>query len=344
LSDRDEPSAIQDQQPAAAHPATARLPASFNLLSIFVGREGLRAGWGILLFVVLLEGLPYVVNPLVQLLLPGAAIGAGEIPARYAFAFEGAGVLCVLIAMGVLAMIERRPVLAYGLRPQRRTFNFLAGLITGVLLLSLLIACLRATGLLIFDTRLLFGPAMFRYGSIWLAGFLLVGLREELVSRGYLQFTLTRGLAAIYRSLLGESRAEAFAFWTAALILSIAFGAGHRANPGESPLGLLSAGLAGFLLCLSLWRTGSLWWAIGFHASWDWAQSFLYGVADSGLIIKGRLFATHPIGRPYLSGGLTGPEGSILLLPVMAVGAALILFTLPGTPAQYGWEGAALPD
>ena len=340
MPETEEPNAIPDPQPLPASPAVTPAPLAFNPLNIFVGRDGLRAGWGVLLFVVLLEGLTYVVIPLVQALFPWSPGMGGQIPPHAAFAFEGAGVLCVLAAMAVLAKIEARPMSTYGFRPQRRAFNFLAGLITGVLLLSLLIVCLRATGLLAFDTRLLFGSAMFRYGGIWLAGFFLVGLREELVSRGYLQFTLTRGLTAIYRRVFRASHAETFAFWTAALVLSVAFGVGHRANPGESPLGLLSAGLAGCLLCLSLWRTGSLWWAIGFHASWDWAQSFLYGVADSGLMIQGRLFATHPVGRPYLSGGLTGPEGSILLLPVMAVGAAVILFTLPRAPANYVREGA----
>src|ERR1019366_3201038 len=46
-------------------------------------------------------------------------------------------------------------------------------------------------------------------------------------------------------------------------------------NPGESPIGMLSAGLVGMVFCFSLWRTGSLWWAIGFHTAWDWSQSFL---------------------------------------------------------------------
>jgi hypothetical protein len=182
---------------------------------------------------------------------------------------------------------------------------------------------------------LLFGGSILHYGFIWAAGFMLVGIAEESTTRAYAQFTLTRGLSAIYRSLFDESKANALGFWTAAILLSFLFGFEHRTNPGESPLGLLSAGLAGFLFSFSLWRTGSLWWALGFHASWDWAQSFLYGVADSGLMVKGHLFATHPVGRPFLSGGLTGPEGSLLLLPIVAVGAIAIVVTLPRTHAGY---------
>jgi hypothetical protein len=82
---------------------------------------------------------------------------------------------------------------------------------------------------------------------------------------------------------------------------------------------------------LSLWRTGSLWWAIGFHTSWDWAQSFLYGVPDSGLIAQYHLLATHPVGKPILSGGSTGPEGSIFIVAILVLISLIILFTLPRT-------------
>ena len=50
---------------------------------------------------------------------------------------------------------------------------------------------------------------------------------------------------------------------------------------------------------------------IGFHAVWDWSQSFLFGVADSGNISVGRLLSTHPTGKTIFSGGTDGPEGSI---------------------------------
>jgi membrane protease YdiL (CAAX protease family) len=251
------------------------------------------------------------------------------------FASEGLTVFSVAFATLVMAKVERRKISVYGFNRQCRLRNFSTGLACGVALLSLLVVLLRAAGLLVFDSRLLFGGSILRYGLTWAAGFLLVGIAEESTTRAYAQFTLTRGLSAIYRLLLSEPKANALGFWTAAILLSFLFGFGHRSNPGESPLGLLSAGLAGFLFCFSLWRTGSLWWAIGFHATWDWAQSFLYGVADSGLMVKGHLFATHPVGRPFLSGGLTGPEGSLLLLPVVVVGAIAIVVTLPHTHAGY---------
>ncbi|MFZ0283652.1 MAG: CPBP family intramembrane glutamic endopeptidase [Terriglobales bacterium] len=133
----------------------------------------------------------------------------------------------------------------------------------------------------------------------------------------------------MYRRIFHTGHSSALGFWTSALLFSIVFGLGHRSNPGESPIGLLSAGLGGMVFCLSLWRTRSLWWAIGFHTSWDWSQSFLYGVADSGLTTQYHLLATHPVGKPILSGGTTGPEGSIFIVGALLLVTVIIFLTLP---------------
>jgi membrane protease YdiL (CAAX protease family) len=345
----------QPPQPTDIAAPVPPAPPHFTVRDIFVGADGIRAGWSLLLFAVLFFVLLVVSGFLLgrvhdrrsgarstsQSQPQPAPPPSAPMSARVVYADEGVPLLCVALATWLMAKIERRPVLAYGFLPARALRNFATGLAWGIALLSLLVLMLRAAGLLVFDARLLFGGSILHYGIIWLAGFLLVALSEESLTRGYLQFTLTRGLSGTYRLLFGADHANRAGFWIAALILSFAFGIGHRPNPGESPLGLLSAGLAGFLFCFSLWHTGSLWWAIGFHASWDWAQSFLYGVPDSGLMAQGHLYATHPAGRPYLSGGLTGPEGSLLLLPVILAGAAAIVLTLPRT--HSGYEAANAP-
>ena len=315
---------------------SARPPEGQSTLHyILFGPEGLRAGWGIILFVAIYFAMARCLRPLQKVLLHAPPIQGDLLSARQTFSLEGAGITAVLVAMGMIARLERRRPTAYGLPRENRAKYFFVGLAWGLALLSLLVFLLRACGLLIFDARLLTGAVAFRYSIVWLAGFLLVGVQEELFSRGFLQFTLTRGLRSIFRWFFGSRHANALGFWIAAAALSWLFGAGHSHNPDESPLGLLSAGLAGFLFCLSLWRTGSLWWAIGFHAAWDWAQSFLYGVPDSGLMARGHLFATHTVGRPWLSGGVTGPEGSILFLPVALAGAGIVLLTLPRTHEGY---------
>ncbi len=323
-----------------------------GLRYVFMGAEGLRAGWGILIFVAIMFAVGAAVHfvqitikhhrsgvSVTQSAADAKAEAAKPMAPRAAIIGEGSTFLVVMLATFVMSRIERRRFGVYGLGGTRRLPQFLAGLFWGVVCLSLLVGLLRWSGFLVFDARLLSGGAALSYGLIWAVGFLFVALLEETMLRGYLQYTLARGLAGVYGAIFKESRhRHAVGFWAAALVLSFVFGLGHGHNPGESPIGLLAAGLAGLVFCFALYRTGSLWWAIGIHTSWDWAQSFLYGVADSGLMAEGHLFATHAVGKPILSGGLTGPEGSIFVILVLAVVALIIRLTLRPAPAIAAYD------
>ncbi|MGB8888848.1 MAG: CPBP family intramembrane glutamic endopeptidase [Candidatus Korobacteraceae bacterium] len=321
--------ALEPTQPTPPPPPSV-------LRKVFIGNDGLRAGWSLLIFVAIMAVLLFSANRIAHKIHPPAhktANTASEVSPVQGLTGEAIPFLLTLLASWIMSKIERRPNSVYGLGGSRKLPNFFAGLAWGVTCLSLLVLTLWKTGLLVIDSRLLSGSAIFGYGAIWLIGFLLVALTEEYLTRGYLQYTLTRGLAGVYEWVFKTRHGKALGFWTAALVFSILFGLGHSNNPGESPIGLLSAGLAGLVFCFSLWRTGSLWWAIGFHCSWDWAQSFLYGVADSGLMVQHHLLATHPVGKPILSGGATGPEGSIFIVAILALISIIVLVTLPG--ARY---------
>ena len=141
----------------------------------------------------------------------------------------------------------------------------------------------------------------------WGGTFILVGLAEEFAFRGYLQFTLTTGMG----------------FWPSAILLSLLFGLAHTGNPGESKSGVISVVLFGLLFCLFLRRTGNLWWAVGFHAGWDWGQTFFYGVADSGIPPYHNLFNSTFAGPRWLTGGTVGPEASVFTPIVLVIVAAL---------------------
>jgi membrane protease YdiL (CAAX protease family) len=243
---------------------------------------------------------------------------------------EGVVLVLVSLATLILSRIERRPVGVYGLGGPGRLRLFLHGLFWGLVLLSVLVLVLWQAHLLVFDRLLLAPVAIFRYAAVWAFGFLIVALFEETFLRGYLQFTLTRGLSALYRpSPHPSGRRLRLLDRRPRPLLHLRFG--HSNNPGESPFGLFAVGLFGLTFIFSLWRTGSLWWAIGAHTSWNWAQSFLYGVGDSGNMIRYHLLASHPIGQPLLSGGTTGPEGSIFVLPTLALLAVAAFFAVPRT-------------
>jgi uncharacterized protein len=100
------------------------------------------------------------------------------------------------------------------------------------------------------------------------------------------------------------------------LILSVA----HAGNSGEAMLGLVGVFAVGLLACLMLRRTGDLWFPIGFHFSWDYAESFIFGVPDSsGNVAAGHLLSTHMHGSKWLTGGSVGPEGSLLVFVLLGL-------------------------
>ena len=58
--------------------------------------------------------------------------------------------------------------------------------------------------------------------------------------------------------------------------------------------------------------SGNLWMPIGFHLAFDWGETYLYGVPNSGHVLPGHLLSGSSSGAWWLSGGTVGPEGSVL--------------------------------
>jgi len=326
---------------AAAWPAPP--PPVDDPTNPFVGRFGVRAIWGLLIFIALFIVISLSLNVATrvaegktpfpkstQTAKPPAS--TDEIP-RSAIIGDGEVFISVAAVCWILTKIERRRFGVFGIG-RNRLRDFLPGAFWGLACLSLLVGVLKATHVLVFDGRALSGSAIYLSGAKWLLAFLCVGFAEEYLTRGYLQYTLTRGFFTMAERI-SVTHARAIAFWSTAVVMSCVFGIGHLFNPGESAPGIAAVFLAGMVFTYALWRTGSLWWAIGFHMAWDWAQSFLYGVPDSGFLSAGRLFNTHPVGNPLLSGGTDGPEGSIYVLPTLLLVALIIRFTTsPGAQPE----------
>jgi len=266
--------------------------------TLFFGSEGLRPGWGLLFFVVLYSALRQI--SLWLWLDYSPVIGA-----KWAtLVDEGVLFLAAAIPAIVLGRIEHRPWRCYGLQV-RGAFEslFWNGILWGFSAISLLMVALHEFHAFDFGHLVLHGVRLAKFGGFWAVMFLSVGLYEEFFYRGYSQFTLARGIG----------------FWPAALALSSVFGLMHLHNPGEQWQGVLAAAVIGFFFCFTLRRTGSLWFAVGFHAAWDWGETFFYSVPDSGMESPGHLLSSSLHGPAWLSGGSVGPEGSVLCFAVVGV-------------------------
>ena len=292
--------------------------------SILFGPHGLRAGWSILLYVGVLMSLMFLAGFELRWfalrLHQHMPSNGGDFHPALAIVSEAITLLAVVLATALMARLEQRRVAFYGLAGFDRVRQFFIGIVCGFIFLSLLIGILLATHHLeLSQTHMPVGQLL-GYAAAWGLCFLLVGMTEEFLLRGYLLFTLARGIR----------------FWPAAFVLAILFGALHKGNSGESPFGLVAAALIALVFSLSLWRLGHLWWAIGFHMAWDWAESFFYGTPDSGTVSTGRMMHAHPMGSLLLSGGATGPEGSIWVALVILLAALFVWKTQPNRGIQFG--------
>jgi membrane protease YdiL (CAAX protease family) len=289
-----------DAAPQIASPHSRR----FLLESIFLGPNGLRAGWRATLFVAMFLFLVSFGGSALRLLHLSVLVQAGPITPFILGAQEGLAALCSIAAALIMSRLERRRFGDYGM-PLRQAFgkNFWLGTVWGIAAISALMLVIRELGGYSFGMVDLSPSAVIRYGLEWAAVFFLVGIYEEFFFRGYLQFTLSSGMG----------------FWPAALLLSLAFGAVHLRNPGEGPVGALSVFVIGMFFCFTLRRTGALWLAIGMHAAYDFGETYLYSVPDSGIVMPGHLLASSFHGPAWLTGGTVGPEGSIFDFVILAI-------------------------
>ncbi|MGH9515712.1 MAG: lysostaphin resistance A-like protein [Terriglobales bacterium] len=291
----------QNAGPESAHSPVFPEAKSTFLHSFFVGPDGLRAGWRFAIYLAAFFALLFLISFVTK---PFLHLHPHQKPPVWVLLLgELESLLAAIIPALAIARLEKRPFGAYGL-PSQGAFGkqFWIGVIWGICAITLLLAVMRGVGVFYFGGLALHGARILKFATFWGALFLVVGLFEEFVARGYTQFTLARGMG----------------FWPAAVLLSAAFGAIHLGNPGEAWVGALAAACIGLFFCLTLQRTGTLWFAVGMHASWDWGESFLYSVPDSGQVAPGHLLSSSFHGARWLTGGSVGPEGSVLVFVLIA--------------------------
>jgi membrane protease YdiL (CAAX protease family) len=282
---------------------------------LFTNQGRLRSGWGCALFVLLTLGLTFVLEffaaPFLQKLDydPETGRSPAHLLLDRTIQFAAA-----LISTWLMARIERRSIREYGFSWQRFGTRYWQGAAIGVGSLSLLLFVIYALGDWRIDGLHLRGWQAGEYALIWGLAFGVTALSEETQMRGYLLAALSRGIG----------------FWPAAILLSLLFASLHLGNGGENYMGIAFAAAAGLAFSYMILRTGSLALVFGFHAAWDWGESFLYGTPDSGQHVYGYLLVSHVSGNPWVSGGLAGPEGSCLGLLILALTVAVVRFSYRG--------------
>lgn len=239
---------------------------------------------------------------------------------------DAVGFLAAFVVAWIASKLEKRNVGEYGLPITRRaTPLYLEGFVWGAaapaIILALVVACGGATiGGLRFH-----GAQLSRTALLALAAMIVLGFFEEYTFRGYALETLSRGCG----------------FWPSAIALSILFGLLHYfTKPMEDWIDATTVSLITLFLCLTIRVTGSLWFAIGFHAAFDLFALYVFGAPNTGndgRQIPERLLDVRYTGPAWMTGGPRGLEASALAFVAIA-----LLFAVYALRMKKGSREAAL--
>jgi membrane protease YdiL (CAAX protease family) len=293
---------------------------SGSIKQLFVGPDGLRHGWRFLLFAIGIEiGLFAIELPLGRLLGQLFGINLGELSAPALSIAKFATCVSVFVVTGIFSVVERRCVDSYGL-PIDEAFrkSFWKGMLAGLIAIVFLAGAMMATGGMVVHGLALNGTDLVKFFLLWFVANILIGVGEEYTFRGYALQSLWRGAG----------------FWPAALITTAVFAGDHLEKPGENFMDIAMIFLAGLIMAISVLKTGSLWWAVGWHAAFDFGQLFLIGTQNGGVTPIGRLFDVTFPGPAWINGGDRGTEASIFMVPAIIGTLIYVLWFLRNGKAK----------
>ena len=275
------------------------------IAALFLSNGRLRPIWRAVLYFALAS---WIVLPLLDRAAPFVAavlhvpdtLSAGAIAFSEVELFLGA-----LIVTAAFAWYERRRVDSYGLPGaralERPTWE---GMAAGVLMAGFV-----AVGMLAFGGMQIHGLAttglpLLLAALAWLGANVCVGVAEEF----------------FYRSYFLQTWWKALGFWPGAIVVALIFTSDHYFyKTGENIWDVITLMSLSLLMSYSVLRSGTLWFAVGFHIAFDYMQLFIIGTPNGSHLPVGRLLDVSFQGPAWLTGGVLGTEASFLMYPAIAL-------------------------
>lgn len=214
----------------------------------------------------------------------------------------------IVITLVFLRFVFRRKLSTAGFtRPVLG--EYLAGLLAGFVLFALAVGIAAATGSLRLDgLSPSFAPGLF---LLLFLGFLIQGMSEELLCRGYFMLSVARK-GSVAAGILANS---------------VAFACLHLLNSGIRPLAMVNLILFGLFASLYyLWR-GNIWGVAALHSMWNFTQGNIFGILVSGGSFGTSLFTSTSLPSGTLwNGGAFGLEGGLAVTAVLVLGILFVLW------------------
>ncbi len=227
---------------------------------------------------------------------------SGDLGSLFGFGFALIGIIYWNKRM------NHRPIASIGFTKENITSQYSLGFLIGAISIAFLAVVAMFLGSIHFklNSHMNFGLII-----LLLLGFIIQGLTEEVLCRGYLQGSLS--------ALMDEK-------W-AIIISAVFFAVLHGANPGIQVLPLINLFIFGLVFSLLYAYSENILFVGAAHSAWNFFQGTVFGVQVSGTeSITSILKASIPQAN-LINGGSFGIEGS-LLTTVFGIFCCILLYQL----------------
>lgn len=240
-----------------------------------------------------------------------AASIASNIPEWMMIVILLSEILMILVVILYCQWLEKRKPDTLGFRRKGMIGQYVCGLLGGFICFSAAYLICVLTGSVHFDGLAEQIAPLYIVG--YFVGYMIQGMAEEVLCRGYLLVSLSRRHSLRYSILLS----------------SVFFAVLHGMNPGISVLAVFNLTLFGIFAALLLIKYENIWIVGAFHSIWNFVQGNLYGIQVSGNQLQQSVFATTcKDSSAITNGGAFGMEGGLAVTLVLGAGIAWLLWSL----------------
>jgi len=228
-------------------------------------------------------------------------------------------VVTLLLEAGLIAVFilycrifEKRKAASMGFRKKGFVIEYGKGIALGAAMFLAAYAIMVLTGSVAFSA-VSSGNFSILYCTAFFAGYLIQGMAEEVICRGYLMVSLSRR----------------YSVWYSVILSAAFFAALHGMNAGVGFLAFLNLFLFGVFMGLLMVRCGNIWVVGAVHSIWNFVQGNILGIQVSGLRQQPSLFTSELVAdRQWINGGAFGAEGGIAVSLVLGISIALLLWNM----------------
>ncbi len=221
-------------------------------------------------------------------------------------------IFMIIVVCLFCRLLQKRKMATLGFRKKNALKEYLIGLVVGAVVFSVIMGICVLTGAASLELRKVTG-VMIGMLVVYFIGFMIQGMSEEVLCRGYFIISFARKNNKI---------------WLGIIIGAVMFAALHLGNPGITLLSLVNLTLFGILAGIYFIKRGNIWGIAAYHSMWNFIQGNFYGIKVSGLTIDSSVFVANiNENMSFINGGSFGIEGGILTTIVQLVVIIILIFT-----------------